>query len=384
MREANETEKEIILANRHILNQECRESFYINMSERLTSGIKVMGLEDIQIALVYCSSLNKHTCIETIQEIPDTYFFVLDGHLQEMLSSLGYLFYAFGTNDFKNASWTNLLEMLPAHQKRLKSTACLFLAEKSLIDCNLNKAEYYMDEFDKCRLNNDDYKGEFGKYELNLFMLKFEREKMAEAFSMNFYVFHELAHIVYAKKRNQMDECISAYHSYSDTFEEMYHSAIKAFPDEKVDYPYEDIICDAYALVLLFEMVYENYKEFNYEYMVNSYICPITNLTILDSIITRDHVSETWYVLCWVRIMAALNIAGTVLSIRKENPKILFDIQNRMEHCHMVYKNFKEIILNEIKQIESTGIQIVEQYATGSKEWLELYNKIIARIKEIR
>ncbi len=375
----------MILTDRIILKQDCDETFYKNMTERLSSGTGVMNLEDAEIVLVYCSTINKHTCIEKLHKNPNTYYLILDEHHEQMMGALNYLFYAFGTNDFKKPFWHMMMQNMSYHQKRLKNAVNLLLAEQYLLEGQVNKASYCMDEIEKRPLDTEkDFSGEMGRFEQGLFMLKSRRLDHMRSYILNFYVFHELAHIVYQEKREQMDTVISIYNQLPEDLKNQVKQLIETWKEEQIDYPYEDIICDSYALSLLFEMVYEHFKEFDYEYMVDSYICAIVNLTILDSIFRHRPGSETWYVVCWMRIVLALNTLGIYLMEKYNDAEILKAIQGRMNYCRMLFKNAKEVIVDEIYKTRATNNELKEEYKPDQKEWEETFEKVLDHIRAIK
>ena len=77
MREVRSNETEILLYDRVILRRECSDEFKKRTVEWLNTGIKAMSLDNLDIVPFYCSTINKHTCIEHINNFPNSFFVVL-------------------------------------------------------------------------------------------------------------------------------------------------------------------------------------------------------------------------------------------------------------------------------------------------------------------
>lgn len=132
-------------------------------------------------------------------------------------------------------------------------------------------------------ITEDDYKGKAGALDYNWFCLKLRRHDIANAYIMNFYVFHELAHI----KMDFDTRLSSYYHSLVHMQVNQLAGFVRAINPNVVDtslLPLEDIACDTYALDLLFKFINANTGDYNFEFMVEAYLVAVSNNTLLNSI----------------------------------------------------------------------------------------------------
>ena len=359
------SDREILLADRIVLHNEVHDSFIKNMKTRLDFGINKMELNNVSIEPVYCSTINKHTCMEMLNGHPSKYFLILDEHHLELLSSMNLLFYMFGQNDFKEQLlWLAMTETMETPAKRLKAAASILLSEKSLLEGNATRALTFLDVYEKNKCVVEWGSGVEAKADLNWFLLKDPMVTIAHGLIMNYYVFHELAQI----KIHCDKETLSVYKSFiKPTLESMH------LPDKYEPYisvlPNDDIACDAYALDLLFDFMYEQSNDYQFEYMVDSFISAVTNLTIMDSVISHgDHIEDR-YVICWFRVIMALNLVGYLKEVRDCNIGFLSNIHSCMTDGYVRFKNYKKRITNAINELTDCYGAIPERHSLLNSEW---------------
>ena len=176
---------------------------------------------------------------------------------------------------------------------------------------------------------------------------------------MNFYVYHELAHIKARQDPHAFSVYSSAVSVVSDSLELESPDFAKIF---KV--PDEELACDVYALDLLFDYVMNAGGDYYYEFMVESYIIAITNLTIMDSISVLTSIEEQ-YNNSWLRIIVALDALGR-------------------KYCYMKYRNYLEEMMCALQMLEAKFGDVLEKYPPFSKEWEEEKRTAISILASIK
>lgn len=371
--------RELLLADRIILHDSVHTTFIQNMSTRLDYGITKMGLDTISITPVYCSTIDKHTCVERLNSKPDEYFLIFDEHHLELLSSMNFLFYMFGQNDLKYPLLLMVMEKaMNTPIKRLTMTTAILLSEKSLLDGNATRAISFMEVYKQNKIVSMDFQGIEGEGDLNCFLLKERKVKIAQGLIMNYYVFHELAHI-----KNHCDkEALAMYKSLIEQTtgllarDSTYSRYIESLPKD-------DVACDAYSLDLLFNFMYEQSNDYHFEFMVDSFISAVANLTIMDSVIDHgDHVND-WYTICWLRIITALNVVGLLKATRDGDTAFIGHIQDRITYGHITFKNYRETVEKVIYELKDRFDDVSERYPTQSCEWKKEVASVLETITSI-
>ena len=102
----------------------------------------------------------------------------------------------YGQNDFKQPIFSMIMDqIIKTPKKRLYNIAAILLSEKYMLAANSTRALQYLAQLEENVITSEDYSGDTGEFDLNWFLLKSHRGEIAHSFVMNFYVYHELAHI---------------------------------------------------------------------------------------------------------------------------------------------------------------------------------------------
>ena len=363
----NESIRESLLGDRIII-REATEPFIQSIHLRLEKGIPDFFLENANIKPVYCSSINKHTCARTIDINPNTQYLIFDEHHVEMLGAMNLLFYMYGQNDIKWPIYSMMMHsILKTPGKRLKLVSAQLLSEKSMLESNYSKALMYLEVVKDNMISKDDYSGDAGRFDLNWFLLKERRAKIAHALALNFYVYHELAHI----KAKYDPDIFSIYYDVAENYIENHIKPADSKMREILQntaISVEEIACDVYALDLLFDFMMEEGGDYEYEFMVDSYISSITNLSIMDSIISHSD-TEKLYIDSWIRIIISLNTLIIFKGHLQGIPDFRKSVQSQMSYCHMTYKNYRNEMLSTIYELQQQFGKVQEKHPFLSKDW---------------
>lgn len=373
----NEQEKKQIFGNKLILKPNVDNAFAINMYNRVSSGLKAMELTSETVDVILCSTVNKNTCVQKLESSPNKYFLLLDEHHYETISALTFLFYVFGFHDLKREfMWIVIETVMKTPQKRLTHIKMLLQAENSLLEGNATFAYSLVQKLADYEITEDDYKGESGAVDYNWYCLKL-RFKTASAYIMNFYVFHELAHI-------KMDLDVEVSSLYTDLAKIQVNNL--AFFVNTIDpdvvnvslLPIEDIACDAYALDLLFKFVKDNTEDYDFEFMVESYLVAVSNNTLLNSI--KEHTIGVidFKKICWWRVFIALEI---LCLLHPDDKGFCDGIRGTREVAKNKYNNYIEYM--ESNFTETIIIPEKEKYNQLSKQWEQEVEATLAIIREI-
>lgn len=368
----------LIIGDRFILKSEITHSFHMSIQERLNCAIKMMNLPSEIIEPIYCSSLNKHTCIQQTSSTSNNFFFVADEHLHEILSALLLIFYMVGYHDCKYTTFFMATKILNLPIKRLNYITILLHAEKDLLEGNATSALFFVNKLEKSITEVEVYEGDFGKLEFNYFLLKHEREQHAIIYVENFYVFHELAHVKMAIDSNLRD----AFFKLVEMQIEQLKALVNAIDTSVVDMsllPIEDIACDAYALSLLFSYVHENTGEYDFDFMVESYVFSVLSLTELDTILERRISMIDWHKTSWWRIFIALEIVYLCNPADRELRNGIIEVREAAKNKYNNYATLLDEISYKIKDSP-----IVEKHIPFSEEWNNEVAEALSIIRSIK
>ena len=184
-----------ILADRIVLQETVHDSFIENISVRLNCGINLYGLHKEKIEVVYCSTLQKHTCAILCSGEKDRAIIIFDEHHYEIMSALNRLFGMFGVHEIKLPMMIQMLETVPLLKRIPNTLLSIILAESNILEMKVKRARLILNDAIAYNATNRDIYGLKG--ELGLAFLH-HAEKRSDALLgiiLNFYVFHELAHI---------------------------------------------------------------------------------------------------------------------------------------------------------------------------------------------
>lgn len=374
----NKSIEQALIGDRVIIG-EASDIFVENIRLRLENGIHSFELEKVNIEPVFCSSINKHTCLATVSDVPDMQYIVFDEHHIQLLRILNLLFYMYGYNEAKQPFISLVMDQIvKTPRKRLFQAASILLAEKSILEANLTRALHFLSQLDEYMISEDDYDGKEGDFDYNLFLLKSRREKIACSFVLNFYVYHELAHV----KAIQKPQTFSAYSNYVSSVFEQYKQDYNGF-NELFNISIEELTCDMYALDLLFDFVLKTGGDYNYEFMIDSFIVAITNLTIMDSVSALTNI-EKQYDNSWLRINIVLDALSLYKNKTLDNTSFGESVHGCKEYCYIRYKNYLEEIYNAINTLQVKYANITEERIPFSKEWEEEKKAVISILASIK
>ena len=341
-----ENENDWALNDRILLKREVSKNFKMNIQMRYDMAIQMMKLDKQKLSILYCNSINKHTCM--IEKDKKNYI-IFDEHHIEVLSALNFLYYTYGKSDFKRPFYELIYNQYNYFENRIKSIVSLLMSEKLLLigdaEGALNYAKAVKEYSFSIDKNSDN--GLF-----NLFLLYMGKQDIAQSLSMNFYVFHELAHVKYIlEKEELMLVC-----KIIDVMSERLFPLYKAISEGKYNIIInkQECVCDIYAMLLLFKFMYahaekninNNTIEF---YMIECYMISITNIVIMGSAYENIELDlDEWYINAYIRIILVVNSLGVFLAEDKINLK---QFQSNMNFVCEQYKNYKDVfdnIWNEI------------------------------------
>lgn len=368
-----------VLLGDRVLIGAVSDTFVTNIQLRLKSGVSGFKLENANIEPVFCSSINKHTCACRVSNCPEVQYLVFDEHHIQLLGAMDLLFYMYGQNDFKQPIFSMIMvQIIKTPKKRLYNIAAILLSEKCMLAANSTRALQYLAQLEENVITSEDYSGDTGEFDLNWFLLKSHRAEIAHSFVMNFYVYHELAHIKARQDPHAFSVYSSAVSVVSDSLELESPDFAKIF---KV--PDEELACDVYALDLLFDYVMNAGGDYYYEFMVESYIIAITNLTIMDSISVLTSIEEQ-YNNSWLRIIVALDALGFYKDMICNIPNFGKTIHRCRKYCYMKYRNYLKEMMCALQMLEAKFGDVLEKYPPFSKEWEEEKRTAISILASIK
>ena len=119
------------------------------------------------------------------------------------------------------------------------------------------------------------------------------------------------------------------------------------------------------------------------EFMVESYIIAITNLTIMDSISVLTSIEEQ-YNNSWLRIIVALDALGFYKDMICNIPNFGKTIHRCRKYCYMKYRNYLEEMMCALQMLEAKFGDVLEKYPPFSKEWEEEKRTAISILASIK
>lgn len=367
-----------LLSDRIILESDTDNYLKESINIRMNYAIEIMELSKENIQVVFCSTVNKHTCLDTINNEPNRYYLIIDKHHLQLISCLDYLFYLYGNYDIKQPYMTFILDDLCSNFKKRKYFAVsILLAERDLLNNNATRALKYLDYIDTLDLSLDDCNEKVVDFENNLDIIKTIRYNYSYPYILNLYVYHEVAHIKFICDKDKYNKYIYKINTLITILKQ--NKNIKVY--ELSNISKEDIACDVYALEILFKQVFDETKDYDFEFVVESYINSVINLTIMDSVIAHDN-TEKWYISCWNRIIITLN----TLSIMDDfilNPNFIKSVQTCMHSTFKKFSNYYNEIMDAYLTMQNRYNNISEKNQLFSKDWNDEMNAALTRIRNI-
>lgn len=360
-----------ILCDRIFLKKQVSENFIETINMRYKAAIDVMNINVENLKVIYCNSINKHTCL---LEKNKTLYLVFDEHHSNMLGALNILYYTYGNIDFKQVFYELVLKLNDYFKNRLSSTILILLTEKNIINNKLSKAHLLasiIKEYEFSLDNTDEEDSFF----LNLYLIKSRKTFDMQIFSLNFYVFHELSHVKYKQDKSVFRKISKVLKNNISTnmqiFEKLNTNKYTTF------YAEEECICDIYALIKLLEFTSKNAGDSFLFEIVESYITSTLNIVLMGSIYESSiHKYEDTFVSAYLRIITVVN---TFLELLLENNSNFSfkKVQNHMNYTREKFANFKSIFDEQVLYFEELCKTNKTEYAFQTEEWKHAFNEAI-------
>lgn len=134
---------------------------------------------------------------------------------------------------------------------------------------------------------------------------------------------------------------------------------------------------------IVFSNVMNAGGDYYYEFMVESYIIAITNLTIMDSISVLTSIEEQ-YNNSWLRIIVALDALGFYKDKICNIPNFGKTIHRCRKYCYMKYRNYLKEMMCALQMLEAKFGDVLEKYPPFSKEWEEEKRTAISILASIK
>lgn len=194
----------------------------------------------------------------------------------------------------------------------------------------------------------------------------------------NFYIFHELAHVKLLLDLDLRKFFLALVENQVINLCKFEDALVSSVVDAAL-LPKEDIACDAYALSLLFNFIYEKTTDYDIEFMVDSYIFSVLSLTELDTILERTISIADWHKTSWWRIFIALEV---VCLCRPTNDELRKGIIETRNVARIKYDNYVELLERISHNIKNTPKK--EKCVMFSEKWSDEVNQTLAIIRKIR
>lgn len=361
-----------VLSDRILLRKKINEYFVTNIKLRYVTAVEMMEIDESNLETIYCSSINKHTCVVSKD---NNNYLIFDEHHMEVLNALNVLYYLYGQPKFKKLFCDLILSRNNYFAKRLKATVLTIITEQQLLNGNMKNALKYAKELEKISLIVEEGKD----VAFSLLMLKMRKVDDAQAFSLNFYVFHEMAHV----KHKQNPSC---FEKIEDVCSDVYALLIPLLKDVSVEeykvyLNLQECACDIYALMKLIYYMDENTEKAEKNdltyYMIESYMISITNIVVMDSVYQREDIclSEVYFG-AYLRIILVINTLGIMLE-NDEYDNVLYQFQNIMRIVREQHENYKI-------DVDTMWVEMVSMYGKESdgvefmsEEWYRCFDEAL-------
>ena len=335
------------LYGKHLLDQNIGlSSFRESVNLRLKEACNRMHLSADCIDVKCFCSLAKESFMICNNDRIKVY---MDKHQMDSLYMMTLLFYLYGQIDLKYAAYAVIYEKSPYFNKRLSFSLLILQAEKCFLLKNLAQARTYLDAAD-----TQDYASDFQNLIhtdrrtpeqdliLNQIILKGRQQDISFSFSLNFFVFHELAHAKYFLSKKELSEFTAA-----STFilnctkrgnDALFEEGLMKIPE----IPIEEYVCDTYALYLLFDFIYEHESDYEIEYVIDSYFVSVLNLALINSKESDSILfSEDDYAYAGVRAVNTIEALRIIWANEGRPPSVLLSIESAMKYAFDRFKDLK-------------------------------------------
>lgn len=361
-----------VISDRILLNEDASENFIKSIKMRYETAVKLMGIDTKNLHDIYCNSINKHTCVVSKGT---TDYLIFDEHHANILSALNLIYHTYGQIDLKFPYYKIILDRSKHFTNRIKSTLLILLSEKEILNNRMDYALYYAKEIQKYPLTYDEKDSPI----LNIYLNKLPKLDTSQVFSMNFYVFHELAHIKYKQDIRTFIKLDVIFNEFIST---MMPSLKEIRKHYKTVINNTECICDIYALQMLIEYVSLNeYEDFTFD-IVESYIISTINIVLMDSVYeSKTYTYDEIYISMYLRIILVIN---TLLLATNQTKDKIEAVQNKMLFVRERYENYKTVfdsIKNDLKIQKSTSIKTCDFM---SNEWNECFDETLNILSKLK
>lgn len=367
-----------VLRDRILLKEEVGEHFIENVEMRYKVAVRLMNIDVSNLSRIYCSSINKHTCSASDGEIN---YIIFDEHQMEVLSALNILYYLYGQIDLKMGIFDFILSREDYFKERLKNTIIIILAEKQILQGNMENALYYAEKIHEDAPSLDRNKKGFWE----LFTLKQWKSYIAYAFCLDFYVFHEMAHIKYSQQICEFDNMRNLYDSLLSNLSPLFELLLQEEKYE-VTLNVQECLCDTYALLKLLEYMETELENeelgANRGYLIEGYIISVVNIVIMNSIYQNENLDKK-YINAYLRIILVINMVG-VLYEASDKKNILEDFQDEMQWVGKRFSNYKRHFDSTWNSIVLENDNDIQRVEFMSKEWYRNYEEVIKILSKIK
>lgn len=335
------------LYGKHLLDQNVGlSSFRESVTLRLKEACSRMHLSADCIDVKCFCSLAKESFMVPNNNRIKVY---MDKHQMDLLYMIPFLFYLYGQIGLKNAPYAVIYEKSPYFNKLLSFSLLILQAEKCFLAKNLVQARMYLDAADM-----QDYASDFQNLihtdrrtpgqnlVLNQKIKKDRQQDIFFSFSLNFFVFHELAHAKYYLSKKELSDFTTAV-----TFilngtkrgnDALFEDGLMKIPE----IPIEEYVCDTYALYLLFDFIYEHESDYEIEYMIDSYFGSVLSLALINSKESDSILlSEDDYAYAGVRAVNTIGALRIIWANEGRPLSVLYSVESAMKYAFDRFKNLK-------------------------------------------
>lgn len=364
-----------LLADRIILRKEISSAFKESIEIRYMVALKLMNLSHGNIQLCFCSTINKHTCLKTKKDSVQKLHVVIDQHQVEVLGALNFLYYIYGQHNITKAFFDIVVNTSDYFRLRLNSIICLIKAERYLLVGKAVAAKTYMEsslgyksafcDIIHKEINDDDSSTS------DLIFLKGVRADRGNIYILNFFVFHEMAHIKYFTDPDTFYRIKILTNNLIASLKDRYNS--EKGLEQKIlnNILLEECACDIYALKTLFQFIKENQGNFDIFNVIEAYIISLVHSELMGSI--RDN-SNNFYV-CYIETSFRIIIVLDTLELLEADETEFQDIQQCMKD---IFNKVNNAFRDFTRSWEDTEIHdIKENLVPWSIKWKSEMEQVI-------
>ncbi len=333
------------LYGKHILNQRVGlDAFSESVDIRFQEACKRMNLPTDCIRIKCFASVEKESFM--IQDNNSIKVYI-DKHQMDSLYMLTFLFYIYGQIDIKYAAYSLMIENIPYFDLRLSFSLLVLQSEKSFCAKRLVQAQAYLDaaeaqDYASCFESLQQADSPMKDLVLSLILLKGRRQDISYSFSLNFFVFHELAHAKYSLAENELDNVAAAVMKLLCCERSIIDVLESNSETEYPKIPIEEYVCDTYALYLLFDFIYEHQSDYEIEFMVDSYFVSVLNIALINSKESNSTLlSEKDYAYAGIRAVKVLSALRILWADEGRPLSLLTSVEQAMKYSFDRFKNLK-------------------------------------------